>query len=199
MSTSFQSQRRQSLKVGALAAIGAPLAYAASTTPPAIHKGSLVEHSLFAGHLVSGPYERVILTPEQAPQYIRNYLDYLDGKIEYEFRLKEYHNLQVVGLQSALGDVSLVVIENENLATLPDYIQQTKTMYVVDSIDAVYEKARLNGIPILQKRTPNIMGAQGRLLLAPGYIIELAEATNQSLFNPDLEAMKLPPAHNLRS
>lgn len=41
------------------------------------------------------------------------------------------------------------------------------------------------------------MGAQGRLELAPGYIIELAEATNQSLFNLDLATLNLPTAKNL--
>lgn len=165
-----------------------------TTTSTATHQVSSIQRSILAGHWISGPYERVFLAPSQAPQYIRNYIDFLGGKVEYEFRLKEYHNLQVVGLQSALGDVSLVVIEPADLASLPNFIQQTKIMYVVDSINAVYAKAHSNGIPILQKRTPNIMGAQGRLQLAPGYIIELAETSNQALFHPDVNLMGLPPA-----
>lgn len=152
---------------------------------------SNIENTVFADHFVSGPYERVFLAPGQEQQYIRNYIDYFNGEVEYVFRLEEYHNLMVVGLKSILGHVSLVVIEPEQLATLPDFIQDTKIMFVVDDIEAVYRKAEKNNIPILQKRTPNIMGAQGRLELAPSYIIELAEATNESLFHPDLATLGL--------
>lgn len=158
---------------------------------------SKIENTFFAENLVSGPYERVFLEPGQEQQYIRNYIDFLDGHIEYIFRIKEYFNLLVVGLQSSLGDVSLVVLESEHVAKLPDFIRDTKIMFVVNDIEAVYSKAEKNGIPILQKRTPNIMGAQGRLELAPGYIIELAEATNQELFNPDIAAMGLPVAREI--
>ena len=157
-----------------------------------------IENTFFAENFVSGPYERLFLIPGQEQQYIRNYIDLLGGKIEYVFRLEEYHNLMVVGLQSPLGHVSLVVIEPEKLATLPDFIRNTKIMFVVDDIDAVYRKAEKNGIPILQKRTPNIMGAQGRLELAPGYIIELAEATNEALFHPDIAALGLAPAQEIK-
>ena len=158
---------------------------------------SKLENTFFADNFISGPYERVFLEPGQEKEYIRNYIDFFDGKVEYIFRIEEYHNLLVVGLQSVLGHVSLVVIENEKLATLPDFIQETKIMFVVDDIDAVYEKAEKNGIPILQKRTPNIMGAQGRLEFAPGYIIELAEATNEALFNPNLDTLDLPEAKKI--
>lgn len=158
---------------------------------------SKIENSIFAEHLVSGPYERLFLEPGQEQQYIRNYIDFFNGNVEYVFRLEEYFNLLVVGLQSILGDVSLVVIAPENRVKLPDFIQNTRTMFVVDDIEAVYEKAAKNNIPILQKRTPNIMGAQGRLELAPGYIIELTEATNKALFNPDLSSLNLPPARKI--
>ncbi len=158
---------------------------------------SKLENTFFAENLVSGPYERLFLEPGQEQQYIRNYIDLFDGRVEYVFRIEEYYNLLVVGLQSILGYVSLVVLEPENVAKLPDFIQKTKMMYVVDDIEAVYRKAEKNGIPILQKRTPNIMGAQGRLELAPGYIIELTEATNKSLFNPDLSTLGLPAEHKL--
>ncbi len=149
-------------------------------------------NTLFAGHLESAPYERVFFEPGQELQYIRNYLDFFDGVVEYDFRIAEYFNLRVVGLQSPLGNVSLVVIEPENLAKLPEFIQQTKIMLVVDSIEAAYADAAAAGIPILQPRTENIMGAQGRLEFAPGYIVELVEATNESLFHPDVAAMGLP-------
>lgn len=152
---------------------------------------SKIENTIFADHFVSGPYERVFLTPGQEQQYIRNYIDYFNGEVEYIFHLEEYHNLMVVGLRSSLGHVSLVVIQPEQLATLPDFIQETKIMFVVDDIEAVYRKAEKNNIPVLQKLTPNIMGAQGRLELAPGYIVELAEATNESLFHPDLSSLGL--------
>lgn len=158
---------------------------------------SNITNTIFCDHLVAGPYERLFFEPGQECQYIRNYLDFYDGEVEYAFRLEEYYNLLVVGLKSPLGLVSLVVVSSENLAKLPDFLQKTKMMFVVDSIDAVYRKAEQNGIPILQKRTPNIMGAQGRLELAPGYIIELTEATNQSLFNPDLETLGLPAARKI--
>ena len=156
-----------------------------------------IENTFFAENLVSGPYERLFLEPGQEQQYIRNYIDLLDGRIEYMFRIEEYFNLLVVGLQSALGDVSLVVLESEHVAKLPDFIRDTKIMFVVDNIEAVYRKAEKNGIPILQKRTPNIMGAQGRLELAPGYIVELAEATNQALFDPDLTELGLAAAREI--
>ena len=60
---------------------------------------SNIENTVFADHFVSGPYERVFLAPGQEPQYIRNYIDYFNGEVEYVFRLEEYHNLMVVGLK----------------------------------------------------------------------------------------------------
>ncbi len=152
----------------------------------------LAQGTLFEGHLVGGPYERVFFEPGQELQYVRNYLDFLGGTVEYDFRLAEYFNLRVIGLQSPLGHVSLVAVAEEDRKKLPSFIQETKVLFVVDSIDAVYAKAEAAGIPILQPRTENIMGAQGRLELAPGYIVELAEATNESLFYPDVETMGLP-------
>lgn len=146
---------------------------------------SNISNTFLAGHLVSGPYERLFLTPEQEKAYVDSYLKNLDGVIEYEFRLKEYFNLKVIGLQSVLGSISVVIISEEDRKKLPYYIQETRTMYIVDSIKTVYEEAEKRGIPILQKYTSNIMGAQGRLELAPGYIIELTEATNKDLFLSD--------------
>lgn len=146
---------------------------------------SEIGRTFLAGHLVSGPYERLFLTPEQEKAYVESYLNNLDGVLEYEFNLEEYFNLKVIGLQSVLGSVSVVIIDEESRTKLPDYIQHTRTMYIVDSIEAVYLEAEKRNIPILQKYTPNIMGAQGRLELAPGYIIELTEATNKSLFFAD--------------
>lgn len=155
-------------------------------------RNSKLEKTIFADNLVSGPYERVFLAPGQEGRYIRNYIDFYDGIVEYDFRIAEYFNLRVVGLQSVLGHVSLVVIEPENFEKLPVFIRETQMMYVVDSIEAVYDIARAKRIPILQPRTENIMGAQGRLELAPSYIVELAEATNTALFDPVVESMGLP-------
>lgn len=150
--------------------------------------------TIFDGHLISGPYERVFFEPGEELQYIRNYIDLLNGTVEYDFRIAEYFNLRVVGLQSPLGHVSLVTIATADRVKLPEFIQETRILFVVDSIEAVYEKANAAGIPILQPRTENIMGAQGRLELAPGYIVELAETTNASLFHPDLDSLGLPPS-----
>lgn len=144
-----------------------------------------IKKTFLAGHLLSGPYERLFLTPGQEKAYIENYLKNLDGVIEYEFRLEEYFNLKVIGLQSALGSVSVVIIEEDDRKKLPYYIQETRIMYIVDSIEEVYAEAEKRGIPVLQKYTKNIMGAQGRLEFAPGYIVELTEATNKSLFLAD--------------
>ncbi|MEV0008743.1 hypothetical protein AB0M10_01195 [Streptomyces sp. NPDC051840] len=152
--------------------------------------------TIFADHLVSGPYERVFFAPGEELRYIRNYLDYFDGSVEYDFRIAEYFNLRVVGLRSPVGNVSLVAVDPESRRKLPDFIQETRILFVVDSIDAVYALAEAAGIPILQPRTENIMGAQGRLELAPGYIVELAEATNRSLFDPDVESLGLPPSRH---
>jgi len=158
------------------------------------HPSPDLRGTIFDGHFISGPYERVFFEPGEEGRYIRNYIDHLNGEVEYEFRIAEYFNLRVVGLQSTLGDVSLVAISAENRRKLPAFIQETRILYVVDSIEAVYRAAEAAGIPILQKRTENIMGAQGRLELAPGYIVELAEATNRSLFHPDVESLGLPPS-----
>ncbi len=146
---------------------------------------SHLENTFLAGHLISGPYERLFLTPEQEKAYMENYLKNLDGVIEYEFQLEEYFNLKVIGLKSVLGSVSVVVISEEDRKKLPYYIQETRTMYIVDSIEEVYKEAEKRGIPILQKYTKNIMGAQGRLEFGPGYIVELTEATNKELFFAD--------------
>ncbi|MEV6162013.1 hypothetical protein AB0L71_08810 [Streptomyces sp. NPDC052052] len=146
---------------------------------------SEIARTLFRDHLVSGPYERLFLTPGEEVEYVHNYLTLLDGILEYKFNIAEYHNLGVIGLQSVLGNVSAVVIEPENLKKLPTFIQDTRTMYVVDSIDAVYEQVEKLGVPILQPRTPNIMGAQGRLQFSSNYIIEIVEATNEDLFHPN--------------
>lgn len=69
-----------------------------------------IENTFLAGHLLSNPYERLFITPEQEQAYMDNYLKNLDGVIEYEFRLEEYFNLKVIGLQSVLGSVSVVVM-----------------------------------------------------------------------------------------
>ena len=148
-------------------------------------------NTIFGKNLVSGPYERLFFKPGEEKPFIKNYIEFLGGEIEYFFRIEEYFNLLVVGLISDLGNVSLVSIEPENFEKLPEYIRNTQTLFVVDSIDEVYETAKNKNIPILQPRTPNIMGAQGRLELAPGYIIELAETTNQSLFNQDISLLNL--------
>lgn len=150
--------------------------------------------TVFEGHFVAGPYERIFFEPGQEGRYIRNYIDHLNGEVEYDFRIEEYFNLRVVGLQSTLGDASIVVISEENRKKLPEFIQETRILYVVDSIEAVYRAAEAMGVPILQPRTENIMGAQGRLELAPGYIVELAETSNRSLFHPDIESLDLPPS-----
>ncbi|WP_108823352.1 hypothetical protein [Dysgonomonas sp. Marseille-P4361] len=144
-----------------------------------------IKKTFLAGHLLSGPYERLFLTPEQEKAYVDNYLKNLDGVIEYEFRLEEYFNLKVLGLQSVLGSVSVVIMAEEDRQKLPYYIQETRIMYIVDSIEEVYKEAERRGIPILQKYTKNIMGGQGRLEFAPGYIVELTEATNKELFFAD--------------
>lgn len=146
---------------------------------------SEVARTLLRDHLVGGPYERLFLTPGEEVEYVHNYLTLFDGILEYKFNIAEYHNLGVLGLQSVLGNVSAVVIEPENLKKLPLFIQETRIMYVVDSIDAVYEQVEKLGVPILQPRTTNIMGAQGRIRLASNYIIEICEATNEDLFHPD--------------
>jgi len=148
-------------------------------------KTSDVARTMLAGHFVSGPYERLFLTPDEEVEYVHNYLTLLDGVLEYKFNIAEYHDLGVIGLQSALGNVSAVVIDPADLTKLPTFIQETRTMHVVDSIDAVYEQVEKLGVPILQPRTPNVMGAQGRLRLASNYIIEIVETTNRELFDPD--------------
>lgn len=51
-------------------------------------------------HFIGGVYERVFFEPGEEAQYVRNYLDFLDGEVEYEFRLAEYFNLRVIGLTS---------------------------------------------------------------------------------------------------
>lgn len=140
-------------------------------------------------HFVSGPYERIFVTPENEKAFVRAYLTGTGGRLEYAFTIEEYFNLRVIGITSPLGNASIVSIGDEQLAKLPDYIQQTRQLYVVDDIDATYRVAESYDVPQLQPRTPNIMGAQGRLLLAPGYIIELAETTNRDLFDPDPSAL----------
>lgn len=143
------------------------------------------QNNIFGENYVGKPYQRIFVSPAEKDQFVKNYIKLFNAKIEYVFRIKEYYNLMVIGFNSPIGDVSLVVIEPSDLLKLPDYIQHTKVMYVVDSIDQVYENATKNDIKILQKRTPNIMGAQGRLELSNGYIIELAETTNKDLFVSD--------------
>lgn len=54
---------------------------------------SEVARTLFRDHLVSGPYERLFLTPDEEVEYVRNYLALLDGILEYKFTIAEYHNL----------------------------------------------------------------------------------------------------------
>ena len=47
---------------------------------------SMPSDTIFPDHLVSGPYERVFFEPGEELQYIRNYLDYFGGTVEYDFR-----------------------------------------------------------------------------------------------------------------
>ena len=117
--------------------------------------------TIFGKNFVSGPYERVFFEPGEERQYIRNYLDLLNGKVKYAFCLEEYFNLLMVGLQSELGDVSLVVIAKEDRLKLPEYIQDTRMMYVVDSIDEVYRKAKLKRYSDFTKAHSEYHGCTG--------------------------------------
>ena len=80
-----------------------------------------------------------------------------------------------------------------NHMILADHLisESYERVYFEPGQELQYRKAETAGSPILQPRTQHIMGAQGRPELAPGDIVELAEATNESLFHPDVEAMGL--------
>jgi len=135
--------------------------------------------------LVSKPYTRVFVKVADGPEFVRSYLRNFDARIEYAFSIPRLGNLQVIGVESELGNVSAVI--TDSLEGFPEYLARTKVLYRTNDIAATLQKSGDAGMKVLQGKTPVPIGYQGRFEMPGGYVVELFEisAEGRQYLNPD--------------
>jgi len=127
--------------------------------------------------LTSEPYTRVFVKPEAGRDFVRSYLRHFDARVEYFFSIPRLKNLQVVGITSALGNISAVI--TESMDGFPEYLARTKVLYRTDDIDGTLKAAEAAGMKPLQEKTAVPIGFQGRFEMPGGYVVELFEVSEE--------------------
>jgi len=137
----------------------------------------------------SKEYVRVFVSVAQGQAFVRGYLENFDAELEYVFSMPKLNNLQVVALRSPHGNISAVI--TDSLDGFPDYLERTKILYWTEDMDKALAEAEKAGMTLLQPKTPVPIGFQGRFETPGGYVIELAEASEEGkqYFNPDAKAL----------
>ncbi|MEX2964054.1 hypothetical protein [Microbulbifer sp. TYP-18] len=137
----------------------------------------------------SKEYIRVFVKPSEGKGFVKNYLQCFDAELEYAFNMPKLNNLQVIALTSPYGNISAVVTESLN--GFPEYLERTKVLYWTRNMNLTLDIASKNGMTILQNKTPVPIGFQGRFETPGGYVVELAEASEEGkkYFNPDAKAL----------
>ena len=135
--------------------------------------------------LVSKPYIRVFVKVADGPEFVRSYLRNFDARVEYAFTIPRLNNLQVVAMDSELGNVSAVI--TDSLDGFPEYLARTKILYRTDDIEATLKQSEDAGMKVLQEKTPVPIGYQGRFETPGGYVVELFEISpeGRQYLNPD--------------
>lgn len=133
----------------------------------------------------SKEYIRVFLKPSDGADFVKNYLENFEATLEYVFTMPKLNNLQVVALLSPYGNISAVI--TESLEGFPEYLERTKVLYWTDDMDAALTLAEAKGMKVLQPKSPVPIGFQGRFETQGGYVVELAELSEdgKQYFNPD--------------
>lgn len=135
--------------------------------------------------LVRKPYLRVFVKVADGPDFVRSYLRTFGARIEYYFRIPRLNNLQVVGIESELGNVSAVV--TDSLEGFPEYLARTRVLYRTEDTEAALTAAEAAGMTLLQDKTPVPIGYQSRFETPGRYVVELFEVSPQGehYFYPD--------------
>jgi len=141
--------------------------------------------STLTKHFSSQEYIRVFVKPEDGQQFVKNYVENFDGQLEYVFTMPKLNNLEVIAITSPYGNVSAVV--TESLEGFAEYLERTKVLYWTKDMDVALQAAREVGMNVLQTKTPVPIGYQGRFETPGGYVVELAELSEdgKQYFNPD--------------
>lgn len=133
--------------------------------------------SNLTSHFTSNEYIRVFLKPEDGKQFVKQYVEEFDAKLEYVFNIPRLRNLQVVAMTSPFGNISAVI--TETMEGLPEYLERTKIIYWTNDIDAALKTASESGMKVLQPKTPVPMGFQGRFETLGGYVVELGQLSEE--------------------
>ncbi|MFA9393496.1 MAG: hypothetical protein ACERJ1_02110 [Halodesulfovibrio sp.] len=133
----------------------------------------------------SKEYVRVFVEVAYGASFVKNYLTNFDAKLEYAFNMPNLNDLQVVALLSPYGNISAVI--TDSLEGFPEYLARTKTLYWTDDMESTLKFANSIGMKVLQPKTPVPIGFQGRFETPGGYVVELAELSEEGkqYFNPD--------------
>ncbi|RLV08667.1 hypothetical protein CTZ27_07785 [Streptomyces griseocarneus] len=125
--------------------------------------------SKLSSTLVSKPYIRVFVKVADGPDFVRSYLRNFDATVEYAFCIPRLNNLQVVGINSELGNVSAVV--PDSMEGFPEYLARTKVLYRTDDMETTLRLSEDAGMKVLQEKTPVPIGYQGRFETPGGYVV----------------------------
>ncbi|MGV2987019.1 hypothetical protein ACE1OE_05195 [Vibrio sp. E150_011] len=133
----------------------------------------------------SNEYIRVFLKPEEGKQFVKQYINNFDGELEYVFNMPKLGNLQVIAITSPFGNISAVI--TESMDGFPEYLERTKVLYWTEDMDLALDIAQKAGMKVLQPKTPVPIGYQGRFETHGGYVVELAELSEEGkqYFDPD--------------
>ncbi|MBB6459671.1 hypothetical protein [Flammeovirga kamogawensis] len=137
----------------------------------------------------SKEYIRVFVKVAEGTAFIKNYLKNFDAEVEYVFDMPKLGNLRVVALTSPHGNISAVI--TDSLEGFPEYLERTKVLYWTKDMESTLRNAEAAGMKVLQEKSAVPMGFQGRYETPGGYVVELAEVSEEGkqYFHQDLEKL----------
>jgi hypothetical protein len=121
-------------------------------------------------HFKNAPYMRVFLARSEADEFVKRYVEQLDGRVVYDFEFPRL-NARVIVIESPFGNLSAEC--TDTFDALPDYAKKTRVMYMCDDVNETLKTARDAGLNVVQDFSPTPGGTQGRFELAPGYVVEV--------------------------
>jgi predicted enzyme related to lactoylglutathione lyase len=126
--------------------------------------------------LVKEPFVRTFVSRANAENVLAHLKATFNAGIDFQFD-HEPSGSTVYSVTSDIGRFSVTATDKEQ----PDFIAETRAVYIVESIDDVLKAARKNGIEIAQEKAPVPIGFQARLRLSKGNVMELAEWTKEHI------------------
>ncbi|AZQ62733.1 hypothetical protein EI427_10955 [Flammeovirga pectinis] len=137
----------------------------------------------------SKEYIRVFVKVAEGTSFIKNYVKNFDAEVEYVFDMPKLGNLRVVALTSPHGNISAVI--TDSLEGFPEYLERTKVLYWTKDMESTLRNAEAAGMKVLQEKSAVPIGFQGRYETPGGYVVELAEVSEEGkqYFHQDLEKL----------